>query len=42
MVKPILMYGCEIWGYGNNNVLEKVQLKFLKIYSMLKVVPQIV
>ena len=30
MVKPILLYGCECWGYGNNNVLERVQLKFLK------------
>jgi len=41
MVRPILMYGCEIWGYGNNNVLEKVKF-FLNIYSMLKVVTQIV
>jgi hypothetical protein len=24
MVKPILLYGCEIWGFGNNDVLEKV------------------
>ena len=23
MVKPILLYGCEIWGFGNNDVLEK-------------------
>jgi len=30
MVKPILLYGCECWGYGNNAVLEKLQLKFLK------------
>jgi len=30
MVKPILMFGCEIWGYGKNNVLEKGQFKFLK------------
>ena len=29
-VKPILLYGCEIWGYGNFDDLERVQLKFLK------------
>ena len=36
MVKPILLYGCECWGYGNNAVLEKVQLKFLKTILGLK------
>lgn len=30
VVKPILLYGCECWGYGNINILEKVQLKYLK------------
>lgn len=30
IVKPILLYGCEIWGLGNLDVLERVQLKFLK------------
>ena len=29
-VKPILLYGCEIWGYGNNDIIERVQLKILK------------
>ena len=29
-VKPILLYGCEIWGYGNCDDLERIQLKFLK------------
>ena len=29
-VKPILLYGCEVWGYGNFDDLERVQLKFLK------------
>ena len=28
MVKPILLYGCEIWGFGNLDIVEKVQLKF--------------
>ena len=27
IVKPVLLYGCEIWGYGNNNIIEKVHLK---------------
>jgi len=36
MVKPILLYGCECWGYGNNAVFEKVQLKFLKTILGLK------
>ena len=34
MVKPILLYGCEIWGFGNNDihffVIERVHLKFCK------------
>lgn len=29
MIKPILLYGCEIWGFGNLELLESVQLKFL-------------
>lgn len=29
-VKPILLYGAEIWGYGNCDVIERVHLKFLK------------
>lgn len=35
-IKPILLYGCEIWGFGNLNVLEQVQLKFLKQVLNLK------
>ena len=30
LVKPILLYGSEVWGFGNNDVIERVQLKFLK------------
>ena len=26
--KPILLYGCEIWGFGNLDPIERVQLKF--------------
>lgn len=29
-IKPILLYGSEVWGFGNLNILEQVQLKFLK------------
>lgn len=36
LVKPILLYGCEIWGYGNNAILEKVQLKFCKLLLHLR------
>ena len=35
-VKPILLYGCEIWGYGNIDMIEKVQLKILKQILNLK------
>ena len=30
IVKPVLLCGCEIWGFGNNSILEKVHLKFCK------------
>ena len=30
LVKPILLYGCEIWGSGNIDILERIQLKFYK------------
>ena len=23
IVKPILLYGCEVWGFSHNNVIEK-------------------
>ena len=35
-VKPILLYGCEIWGHGNLDILERIQLKFLKHIFNLK------
>ena len=39
-VKPILLYGCEVWGFGDLKVLEQVQLKFLKqILNMKKSTP---
>ena len=36
MIKPILLYGCEIWGFGNSDVLEKVHLKFCKMILNVK------
>ena len=30
MIKPILLYGCEVWGFSNNDILEKIHLKFCK------------
>ena len=35
-VKPILLYGSEIWGFGNLDDLERIQLKFLKFAFNLK------
>ena len=29
-VEPILLYGCEVWGYENVDILEKVHTKFCK------------
>ena len=29
-VEPILLYGCEVWGYENVDILEKVPIKFCK------------
>ena len=31
LVVPILLYGCEIWGFENNDIVEKLHLKFCKI-----------
>ena len=36
MIKPILLYGCEVWGFSNNDILEKLHLKFCKILLNLK------
>ena len=35
-IRPILLYGCEVWGYGNVEILELVQLRFLKFVLNLK------
>ena len=36
LAKPILLYECEVWGFGNIDVLERVQLKFIKQVLKLK------
>ena len=39
-IKPILLYGCEIWGFGNCDVIERVQLKFYNyIFNLKKSTP---
>ena len=35
-VKPILLYGAELWGNGNCDSLERILLKFLKYLFILK------
>ena len=36
MVLPVLLYGCEIWGFENLDIIERVHLKFLKHILYLK------
>ena len=36
MVIPIILYGCEIWGFSNWNLIEKLHLKFCKIILKVK------
>ena len=42
VIKPILLYGSEIWGFGNLDVLERVQLKFFKQILNLKKINSII
>ena len=30
MIEPILLYGCEVWGYENVKIIEQIHLKFCK------------
>ena len=36
MIKPILLYGSEIWGYSNVKPIERIHVKFLKSIFNLK------
>ena len=35
-ILPILLYGCEIWGYQNTRIIENVQNQFLRSITNLK------
>ena len=42
MIKPILLYGCEVWGFSNITLIERVQLQFLKsIFNLKQSTPNI-
>ena len=36
MIKPILLYGSEIWGYSNVKPIERIHVKFLRSIFNLK------
>ena len=36
LVKPISLCVCEVWGFGNIEVIERVELKFMKYIQKLK------
>ena len=41
-IKPIMLYRCEVWGFGNCDVIERIQLKFYKyIFSLTKSTPSL-
>ena len=36
LVLPIITYGCEVWGFENINLIEKLHMKYLKYSLSLK------
>ena len=36
IVLPILLYGCEVWGHVNTDLIERFHLKFCKLLLCLK------
>jgi hypothetical protein len=30
-IVPILLYGCEVWGFSKNEIIERVHLRFCKL-----------
>ena len=39
MVLPILLYGCEIWGYENIDIIESIYVYFWDIFYLWKKEP---
>ena len=33
VVVPIIIYGCEIWGFSNLTLIETLHLKFAKLFQ---------
>ena len=31
-IKPILLYGSEVWGFGTCEIIERLHLRFINIY----------
>ena len=31
VVATVALYGCEVWGFGNTNIIDKLQVRFCKI-----------
>ena len=31
IITPILLYGCEVWGFSKNEIIERVHLRFCKL-----------
>ena len=36
VITPILLYGCEVWGFSNLKLIERVQLRFSKLIMKVK------
>ena len=36
MLHATLLYGCETWGFGKNDIIERVHLKFCKLLLYVK------
>ena len=42
VVNPILLYGCELWGLSNCDIIERVHLKYCKLLLISNLQLQIV
>jgi len=42
LVTPVLLYGCEVWGVNDVNIIQQFQLKYLKqLLNMKKSTPNV-